>query len=101
MAQTLAEKILARHSGRDSVKPDDFVMAELDLVLGNDITAPVAIKEFHRLGAKTVFDKDKIALICDHFTLTKIFLLQNRLSTFVSLQENTTSPTSTTWAIWA
>lgn len=52
MAQTLAEKILARHSGRDSVKPDDFVMAELDLVLGNDITAPVAIKEFRRLGAK-------------------------------------------------
>jgi len=74
VAQTLAEKILARHSGRDSVKPDDFVMAELDLVLGNDITAPVAIKEFRRLGAKTVFDKDKIALICDHFTPNKDIL---------------------------
>lgn len=74
MAQTLAEKILASHSDRESVKPGDFVMAKLDLVLGNDITAPVAIKEFRRLGAKKVFDIDKIALICDHFTPNKDIL---------------------------
>lgn len=71
MGQTLAEKILAKHSNRESVKPDDFVMAQLDLVLGNDITSPVAIKEFRRLGANKVFNKDKIALICDHFTPNK------------------------------
>ncbi|MDD2431303.1 MAG: aconitase family protein, partial [Firmicutes bacterium] len=74
MAQTLAEKILASHSDRESVKPGDFVMAKLDLVLGNDITAPVAIKEFRRLGAKKVFDIDKVALICDHFTPNKDIL---------------------------
>ncbi len=71
MGQTLAEKILASHSNKTSVRPDDFVMAKVDLVLGNDITAPLAIKEFLRLEAKKVFNKEKIALICDHFTPNK------------------------------
>ncbi|HHY18751.1 MAG TPA: 3-isopropylmalate dehydratase large subunit [Firmicutes bacterium] len=70
MGKTLAEKILAIKSKRSDIKADDFVMAEVDLVLGNDITAPVAIKEFRRL-AKNVFDKDKIVLVCDHFTPNK------------------------------
>ena len=71
MGLNLAEKILANHSGKETVRPDQFVMAKVDLVLGNDITSPVAIKEFRRLGAKHVFNKDKIALICDHFTPNK------------------------------
>lgn len=70
LGKTLAEKILAIKSKRSDIKADDFVMAEVDLVLGNDITAPVAIKEFRRL-AKNVFDKDKIVLVCDHFTPNK------------------------------
>jgi len=68
---TLTEKILARHSGRDRVRPGDFVVARVDLVLGNDITAPVAIKEFERMGAPRVFDPGKIALVPDHFTPNK------------------------------
>lgn len=71
MGQTLAEKILASHSNKSTVRPNDFVMAKVDLVLGNDITAPVAIKEFLRLEAKRVFNKEKIALVCDHFTPNK------------------------------
>lgn len=70
LGKTLAEKILAIKSKRSDIKADDFVMAEVDLVLGNDITAPVAIKEFRRL-AKNVFNKDKIVLVCDHFTPNK------------------------------
>ncbi|NLU42548.1 MAG: 3-isopropylmalate dehydratase large subunit [Firmicutes bacterium] len=71
MGMTLTEKILARHSGRDRVRPGDFVVARVDLVLGNDITAPVAIKEFERMGAPRVFDPGKIALVPDHFTPNK------------------------------
>ncbi len=71
MGQTLAEKILASHSSKSTVRPNDFVMAKVDLVLGNDITAPVAINEFLRLEAKKVFNKEKIALVCDHFTPNK------------------------------
>ncbi len=68
---TLVEKILARHSGRDRVRPGDFVIAKVDLVLGNDITAPVAIREFERIGADSVFDPERIALVPDHFTPNK------------------------------
>jgi len=71
VGMTLTEKILARHAGRDRVRPGDFVVAKVDLVLGNDITAPVAIKEFERMGAERVFDPDKIALVPDHFTPNK------------------------------
>jgi 3-isopropylmalate/(R)-2-methylmalate dehydratase large subunit len=71
LGMTLTEKILARHSGRDHVRPGDFVVARVDLVLGNDITAPVAIREFERMGAPRVFDPGKIALVPDHFTPNK------------------------------
>src|SRR5512137_2770741 len=69
--QTITEKILAAHCGRESVKPGDFIEAKVDLCLGNDITAPIAIKEFEALGAARVFDKGRIALIPDHFTPNK------------------------------
>ncbi len=71
MAMTMTEKILARAAGRESVAPGDLIMAELDLCLGNDVTAPVAIDEFEKAGFEEVFDRDKIVLIPDHFTPNK------------------------------
>lgn len=68
---TIAEKILARHAGKEHVRPNDLINARVDLVLGNDVTAPVAIKEFERIGVETVFDRDRIALVPDHFTPNK------------------------------
>ena len=68
---TLAEKILAVHSGRDKVKPGEFINARVDLVLSNDITAPLAIKEFHRLGVSKVFDSAKVVMVPDHFCPNK------------------------------
>jgi 3-isopropylmalate/(R)-2-methylmalate dehydratase large subunit len=71
MAMTMTQKILATHAGCDSVVAGELIMADLDLVLGNDITTPVAIKEFNKAGATSVFDKDKIAIVPDHFTPNK------------------------------
>ncbi len=71
MGMTMTEKILARAAGRESVAPGDLVMAKLDLCLGNDVTAPVAIDEFEKAGFDRVFDPEKIALIPDHFTPNK------------------------------
>lgn len=68
---TITEKILAEHAGRQSVVPGELIIARLDLVLGNDITAPLAIEEFHRQGAKKVWDASRVALIPDHFTPNK------------------------------
>jgi 3-isopropylmalate/(R)-2-methylmalate dehydratase large subunit len=68
---TITEKILAAHSGKDEVAPGELINAKVDLVLANDITAPIAIKEFEKIGAKEVFDKDRIALIPDHFAPQK------------------------------
>ena len=58
MQMTITEKILAKAAGLDSVHPGQLIMANLSMVLGNDITSPVAIKEFPKFGKKTVFDKD-------------------------------------------
>jgi len=71
MGMTMTQKILAAHAGLDSVKAGQLVMAKLDLVLGNDVTTPVAIKEFRKIGAKKVFDTKKIAIVPDHFTPNK------------------------------
>ncbi len=71
MGQTITEKILAAHAGKNSVKPGDLIQAKLDIVLGNDITAPVAINEFNKLGVGKVFAQDRICLIPDHFTPNK------------------------------
>lgn len=64
---TMIEKILARGAGVESLQPGDLVNVKVDLALGNDITAPVAIKEFERLGVERVHDPDKVALVPDHF----------------------------------
>lgn len=71
MAMTMTQKILAVHSGNESVKTGQFIEADLDVVLANDITGPVAIKEFAKMGAKEVFDKMKVVLVPDHFTPNK------------------------------
>ena len=71
MAMTMTQKILAAHAGLPSVQAGQLILADLDLVLGNDITSPVAIKEFSKLGKDSVFDKDKITMIMDHFAPNK------------------------------
>jgi len=71
MGYTITEKILLAHVKAKSIKPGDFVMAKIDFCLGNDITAPLAIKQFEETGAKKVFDRTRIALIPDHFTPAK------------------------------
>ena len=71
MGMTMTQKILAKAAGLDSVSAGQLIMAKLSLVLGNDITSPVAINEFDKIGAKDVFDKTKIALVPDHFTPNK------------------------------
>jgi len=68
---TITEKIIAAHSGKSEVRPGEFVFARVDLALGNDITAPIAIQEFDAAGFSRVFDKEKIVLIPDHFTPAK------------------------------
>ena len=68
---TMTQKILAAHAGLESAKAGQLIEANLDLVLGNDITSPVAVKEFEKFGVKDVFDKEKIAIVPDHFTPNK------------------------------
>ena len=67
MGMTMTQKILAAHAGLESVTAGQLIEANLDLVLANDITGPVAIKEVGKLNKKTVFDKNKVVLVPDHF----------------------------------
>ncbi|MDD7795930.1 3-isopropylmalate dehydratase large subunit [Clostridium sp. 'White wine YQ'] len=71
MGMTMTQKILAAHAGLESVKAGQLIEVNLDLVLGNDITTPVAVKEFNKIGINEVFDKEKIAIVPDHFTPNK------------------------------
>ena len=71
MGMTMTQKILAAHAGKASVAAGELIEAKLDLVLGNDVTTPVAITEFENAGFTKVFDKDKIAIVLDHFTPCK------------------------------
>jgi 3-isopropylmalate/(R)-2-methylmalate dehydratase large subunit len=68
---TITEKILADHTGLPEVEPGQLINARLDIVLANDVTAPIGIKEFEQTGAKEVFDRDRIVLVLDHFTPNK------------------------------
>ena len=67
MGMTMTQKILAAHCGEKSVAAGQIIMADLDLVLGNDITAPVAINELNKAGCNCVFDRNKVVLVLDHF----------------------------------
>ena len=71
MGMTITEKILAAHAGLSRVSPGDLIMARVDVALGNDITSPIAIREFRESGAKRVFDKDRVILVPDHFVPNK------------------------------
>jgi 3-isopropylmalate/(R)-2-methylmalate dehydratase large subunit len=71
MGMTLTEKILARHAGREKVEPGELILAKVDLALGNDVTSPIAIEAFRNLGIREVFDRERIALVPDHFTPNK------------------------------
>lgn len=71
MGMTMTQKILAAHAGLESVTAGQLIEANLDLVLGNDITSPVAVREFEKFGKDEVFDKNKIAIVPDHFTPNK------------------------------
>jgi 3-isopropylmalate/(R)-2-methylmalate dehydratase large subunit len=92
MGMTMTQKILAHHANLDSVRPGQLIMANLDLVLGNDITAPVAINEFSKFGKEKVFDKEKVALVPDHFAPNKDIKAAEQckcLRTFAGEQEIT------------
>ena len=71
MGMTLTQKILAAHAGLESVEAGQLISAKLDIVLGNDITTPVAVNEFNKGGFTEVFNKDKIAIVLDHFVPNK------------------------------
>jgi len=87
MGMTVAEKILAAHVvnddgsvGRDFVEPGEIINAKVDFCFGNDITAPIAIQEFEEVGAETVFDKERVALIPDHFSPAKDIKSANQIN---------------------
>src|SRR5512137_3203051 len=71
---TITEKILAAHTGKKQVSPGELLDVRIDLALGNDITAPLAIKAFQEIGAKKVFHRDRVVLVPDHFTPAKDIL---------------------------
>ena len=71
MGMTMSQKILAAHAGLDHVEAGQLIKAKLDMVLGNDVTTPVAVNEFRKAGFDKVFDKEKISLVMDHFTPNK------------------------------
>jgi 3-isopropylmalate/(R)-2-methylmalate dehydratase large subunit len=99
MAMTITEKILAAHAGRESVSPGELIEVVVDLALANDITAPQAIRVFNDLGAEKVFDRDRVALVPDHFVpnkdiesaqqvkLMREFALKHRVLHFFELGE--------------
>lgn len=82
-------------------KVGQLIEAKLDLVLGNDITTPVAISQFEKAGLTQVFDKDKIAIVLDHYTPCKDIKAAQLCKTARNLQKNMRSPTFTMWAGWA
>jgi 3-isopropylmalate/(R)-2-methylmalate dehydratase large subunit len=71
MGMTITEKILSRHAGLDKVRPGMLINAKVDIALGNDITAPIAIDAFRKAGGKGVFDREKVVLVADHFAPNK------------------------------
>jgi 3-isopropylmalate/(R)-2-methylmalate dehydratase large subunit len=71
MGMTMVEKIFAAHTTGDKVRPGQIVDARVDLVMGNDVTAPVAIKEFNKIGVADVFDRERVVIVPDHFTPNK------------------------------
>ena len=84
MGHTITEKILLKHTKAKDIKPGEFINARIDICLGNDITAPLAIEEFEKLGAKNVFDKKKVVLVPDHFAPAKDMKSANQCKTLAT-----------------
>ena len=99
MGMTMTEKILAQHAGRDAVQAGDLLVAQVDLVLANDITGPPAIAEFEKIG-RPVFDKDKIALVPDHFLRVRILSRQLCVNACAILHVSMKSPIILKLAAW-
>ena len=95
MAHTLAQKILQMHTDEEVGDAGQIVRCRTDFVLANDITAPLAIKSFREMGAKDVFDKDKVALVMDHFTPQKDIDSAIKLKALVNLPVPSILPTTT------
>jgi 3-isopropylmalate/(R)-2-methylmalate dehydratase large subunit len=90
MGHTISEKILLAHTDKKAIEPGEFIEAKVDVALGNDITAPLAIEEFKKSGFKKVFDRKKIVLVPDHFTPAKDLRSANQakiLANFAKEQE--------------
>jgi len=71
MGMTITEQILASHSGKEKVTPGDLINSKIDIVMGHDLSVPLAIEELEKIGADRVFDREKIVLVPDHFTPNK------------------------------
>ena len=71
MGMTITEKILARHAGLETVHPGMLINARIDIAMGHDVTAPIAIDEFRKAGGREVFDRDRVVIVPDHFTPNK------------------------------
>ena len=71
VGMTITEKILAHHADREQVEPGELVNCRVDIVLGNDVTTPVAIREFEKIGVERVFDAERVVIVPDHFTPNK------------------------------
>jgi 3-isopropylmalate/(R)-2-methylmalate dehydratase large subunit len=79
--QTITQKILAAHCGQDYLEPGELILAKVDIALANDITAPLAIRAFHKAKAKQVFDKERVVLVNDHFAPNKDIASANHCQT--------------------
>ena len=99
MGMTMTQKILAAHAGMDQVEAGQLIEADLDLVLGNDITSPVAIHEMEKMEGKGVFHKDKIALVI--LFRIRILSRQNTVNVCANLPANMKSVIILTWGRWA
>ncbi|MGH2735066.1 MAG: 3-isopropylmalate dehydratase large subunit, partial [Actinomycetota bacterium] len=71
MPQTITEKILAAHAGRDEVRPGEILMCRVDMAMANDVTAPAAATAFRKMGVDRVWDRSKVALVASHFVPAK------------------------------
>ena len=98
---TMAEKILAAHAGLDEVEPGQLIECDLDLVLSNDVTAPIAVKEFRKIGVEKVFDPTKIALVPDHYVPNKDIKSAEQARSFATSRASRALPITTKWAAWA
>ena len=88
MGMTITEKLLAAHAERDHVEPGEIIEARIDLALGNDITSPLSLEEFHKVGAKKVFDPEKVVFVLDHFTPNKDILSAENCKTIREFSKN-------------